>query len=107
MPWAAPMRPMSRRLPGASVAKGLLGGRGFGRSFGGRSSVGRGLGLRLGALGRLLARQGLLGIVSRIALEQASGIEEAQHAIGRLGADAQPMLGTLGENAHALAGVGE
>src|SRR6185437_4841535 len=99
MPCAAPMRPISSFWGEAPAI--LLGGRGFG---GGRP-VGRGLGAGLGAFGRLLARLGALGVVARGALGEAGGVEEAQHAVGRLGADAQPMLDALGDQRHALARI--
>src|SRR5688572_19570075 len=102
MPWGAPMRPMSRRLSGAPEPT-LLGRSGFRR----RGSGFGGLGLGLGAFGRLLAGQRLLGVAARRTLEHAGGIEETQHAIGRLRPDSQPMLGALGEQVHALAGIGQ
>src|SRR5581483_5022939 len=51
---------------------------------------------------RLLARNRLLRIVARGALGEAGGIEETEHAVGRLGALRQPVLNALGVERHAL-----
>src|SRR5437868_5891049 len=98
MPWAAPMRPISNLLDEVSP---ILLRRRSGCGFGGS------LGLRLGALGRLLARLGALGVVAGLALEESRLVEEAKHPIGRLRADAEPMLDALGDKGHALAVIGE
>src|SRR5204863_8283449 len=58
----------------------------------------RGFGLRF-ALG---ARDGLLGIVARLALEHAGGVEKARHAVGGLGALRQPMRYALEFEMDAL-----
>src|SRR5690606_19110946 len=92
----------------------LLGGRCFGGfrgslggGVGGGFLVRSGLGPGFGTLGGLLARLGTFGVVTRRALGEAGAIEEAQHAVGGLGPDAQPMLDALGDERHALAVVGE
>ena len=54
------------------------------------------------ALLRLLAGLRLLRVVARRALGKAGGIEEAQHAVGRLGAVLHPMLDALGLEHDAL-----
>ena len=42
-----------------------------------------------------LLRLGLLGVVARLALHEAGGVEEAQHAVGRLRALGEPGLDLL------------
>ena len=54
------------------------------------------------ALLGLFARLGLLRVVARRALLDAGGIEEAQDAVRRLGADAQPVRDAVGVELHAL-----
>src|SRR5690606_14884301 len=75
---------------------GLFSGRSFLRRVLGFFDGGSLGGLLFSALGGLLARLGLVRVVACVALGQAGGVEETQHAVGRLGANAEPMLGTLG-----------
>ena len=77
-----------------------------GHRVGQRSRLGGGrLGRRLCGLARLGGGAGApapscrarpsRGLLRGVALGEAGGVEEAQHAVGRLGADAQPMLDAL------------
>src|SRR5919107_1949373 len=50
----------------------------------------------VGALLGLLARNGLLRVVARAALHEAGIVEEAQDAVGRLGALGEPGLDLVG-----------
>ncbi|ESY73357.1 hypothetical protein X743_12335 [Mesorhizobium sp. LNHC252B00] len=89
------------------------GGGGF--RLGGCSSGGRGSGCRVflrllqkgSAFLRLLARLGLLRIGAGFALDESGLVEEAQHAIGRLGAMRQPMLDAFGVDLDAFAVLGQ
>ena len=72
-------------------------------------SLGGGLGLLLGggllglfALEPLLAGLALLRVRARVALPDAGRIEEAEHAVGRLRAHAEPMLDPLLDEFDAL-----
>ena len=76
----------------------------FGRRVGGGFSVGGLLGTFLDALLGLLARLRLLRIVARRPLADAGGVEEAQDAVGRLRADAQPMLAIRSESSFTRSG---
>src|SRR5574340_41976 len=84
-PWAAPNTPMRIRRPGA---RKLGSGGGFGGFRGG--GAGRG-----GALLRLLPRLRPGRVVARLALHEAEAVEEAQHAVGGLGALAEPAFRLL------------
>src|SRR5690606_32518412 len=75
---AALLRNRQGCLLGSAFASG-----GFG---GGLSGGGGLLGALLGAFLGLLARFGLLRVVAGRALGEAGGVEEAQHAVGRLSA---------------------
>src|SRR5262249_7447962 len=112
-PWARPISPSSSL---SADGPKLLGSRLLGLGLGGRSrsgrSLGRGLrllglggGLRFLAFDPLLAGLGLVGVGARGALGEAGLVEEAQHPIGGLGADADPMLHPLLDQRHALGGV--
>src|SRR5262245_54545008 len=48
------------------------------------------------ALHALLAWLGLVGVLLGLALGEPRCVEKARHAVGRLRADAQPMLDALG-----------
>src|SRR5436189_541035 len=90
-------------LYGLFLGRGLgdLLGRGVG-GFGGLGLLRRTL---LGALLGLLARQTLVRVILGGALLDAGGMEEAEHAIARLGADAEPMPDAVGVELHALFAV--
>ncbi len=87
------------RGPKSKTVKVLLGSGFFGRSFlggilggfGGSSGCDAGF----STLGCLGAGNSAFRVVAGFALEQACGIEETQHAVGRLGAHFEPMLGAL------------
>ena len=67
--------------------------------------LGRRIGLRLASLGALLGLLTglrLLRVVARRTLAEARGVEEAQHTIGRLGADGQPVRDAVGVELHTL-----
>ncbi len=68
------------------------------------------LGLLRGAFLGLVARNGLFRVVASRALHNAGGIEEAEHAIGRLGALGDPVLrasrSITTRSAESLASIG-
>jgi hypothetical protein len=80
----------------------LLGDRFFDGRIGGGFGVCGLLRALFDALLGLLARLTLVGVVARGALADAGGIEEAQHAVRRLCADAQPMRNAVGIELDAL-----
>src|SRR3546814_6888675 len=105
-----------RLFLGGSLRSGFL-GRSFGDDFLGWSFfLGRSVGggvcsfLGFGSLGspgfgafhRLFTRLRLVRVVACGALHDAGGVEEAGNAIGRLRADAQPMLRAVAVQRHAL-----
>src|SRR5262245_37727058 len=57
------------------------------------------------ALLSLLLRLGLLHARARFALHEAGGIQEPRHAVGRLRADRQPVLGPVHIELHAICTV--
>src|SRR5690606_13014555 len=59
-------------------------------------------GLFFSAFLGLVARFALLRVVAGFALHNAGGVEETQNAVGRLGANANPVLGALGVQNNAL-----
>src|SRR5262249_13149463 len=71
------------------------------RLFGGGGCCG------LLALDALLAGLALLRVRARIALAHAGSIEEAEHTVGGLRANAEPMLDALLDELHALAVLGQ
>src|SRR5690606_25439729 len=70
-----------------------------GRSF---SSLGSLLGFSGFTLQALLARLCLVRVVRRRALEEASGVEEASDAVGRLCTGSKPVLATVQVELHAV-----
>ena len=84
---------------------GLFGSRSFGRSrSGGNSGLGSGC-IGCSAFHSLLLRLCLFGIVARLALQQAHGIEKTLDAVGRLCALGQPFFGLFGVQLHWLPAV--